>query len=188
MQPAESGAAPSSAAPSDPLNEITAAARGWNTIQMAVLGFIGICGVLHVASHAPSAVQLLASVLAVAALALAGVAVFIVGRLAFPVNVTADDVGEQHRVAHAAARLNAGIRLTIVALILAVIATLSGWWPATTTARAAGSVALTSVTGQAVCGLLTSAPTGAVSVRTAGAIVAVPIRDIAQLRPVGRCP
>ena len=83
MQPPESGAAPTPAAPSDPLKEITAAARGWNTIQMGVLGFIGICGVLHVASRtAPSAVQVLAAVLAVAALALACVAVFAVGRLA----------------------------------------------------------------------------------------------------------
>jgi hypothetical protein len=191
MQPTQSGAVPISAAPSGPLKEITAAARGWNTIQMAVLGFCGICGTLRVASHTtPRAVQVLAAVLAVTALALACVAVFTVGRLALPVNVTTGDMGDGQSIAHAAARLNAGIRLTIVALILAVIAALSGWWPATTTAaRTADTVTLTSsLTGQSVCGPLIPAPEGTISVQTADTIVTVPTRDIAQLRPVGRCP
>ena len=57
--------------------------RGWHTIQMAVLGFIGICGILRTASSpAPRAVQWLAGALAVAALAGACTAIFTVGRVA----------------------------------------------------------------------------------------------------------
>ena len=72
------------AAPADRLEELSASARGWHTIQMAVLGFIGICGVLRTTgSPAPRAVQWLAAALAVAALAAASVAIHAVrqGRL-----------------------------------------------------------------------------------------------------------
>jgi hypothetical protein len=49
MEPSEAGAARPAAAPGDRLKELSASARGWHTIQMAVLGFIGICGVLRTA-------------------------------------------------------------------------------------------------------------------------------------------
>jgi phosphatidylserine/phosphatidylglycerophosphate/cardiolipin synthase-like enzyme len=99
---------------------LSGSARGWHTIQMAVLGFIGICGILRTASSpAPRAVQWLAAALAVAALAAACAAIFTVGRVAYPVS---DDTDGASAVPGAAARLRAGIRLTIVALILAVIA------------------------------------------------------------------
>jgi hypothetical protein len=86
----------------------------------------------------------------------------------------------------AAARLRAGIRLTIVALILAVIAALSGWWPAAK-ASAAAAVAVTATSGQAWCGPLASGPAGAVSVRTASGVITVPAQAIAQVRPVAQC-
>ena len=38
------------AAPGDRLERLSASARGWHTIQMAVLGFIGICGILRTTS------------------------------------------------------------------------------------------------------------------------------------------
>ena len=102
--------------------ELAASARGWHTIQMAVLGFIGICGVLRTtgSSPAPRAVEWLAAALAVAALVVACLAVFTVGRVAYPVTATASDASASPG-APAAARLRAGIRLTVVALILAVI-------------------------------------------------------------------
>ena len=96
---------------------------------MAVLGFIGICGVLRTTgSPAPRAVQWLAAALAVAALAAASLAIFTVGRVAYPVDDAADGASALPSAGQAAARLRAGIRLTIVAVILAVIAALSGWW------------------------------------------------------------
>ncbi len=91
MEPTEAGAARQVAAPAGRLEELSASARGWHTIQMAVLGFIGICGVLRTtASPAPRAVQWLAAALAVAALAAASLAIFTVGRVAYPVNDAAD--------------------------------------------------------------------------------------------------
>jgi hypothetical protein len=102
-------------------------------------------------------------------------------RVAYPVSNAADGASA---APGAAARLRAGIRLTIVALILAVIAALSGWWPAASTTAA---VAVTATSGQAWCGPLASGPAGAISVRTANGVITVPAQAIAQVRPVAQC-
>jgi len=185
MQSSDAGAAQQVAAPRQ--EELSASARGWHTIQMAVLGFIGICGVLRTtgSSPAPRAVEWLAAALAVAALGVACLAVFTVGRVAYPVTAATGDAGATPDAAGAAARLRAGIRLTIVALILAVIAGLSGWWPSATATTA---TAITGTTGQAWCGQLVDGPSGAISVRTANGVIAVPTQAIAQVRPVAACP
>jgi hypothetical protein len=188
METSEAGTAGPAAAPADRLAELSASARGWHTIQLAVLGFIGICGVLRTASSpAPSAVQWLAAALAVAALAVACLAIFTVGRVAYPVGDAADDASAAPSAAHAAGRLRAGIRLTIVALILAVIAALSGWWPAPSS-RSTAAVAVTGTTGQAWCGPVVNGPAGAISVRTGNGVIIVPAQAIAQIRPVAQCP
>jgi hypothetical protein len=183
MEPSEAGGARPAA---DRLEKLSASARGWHTIQMAVLGFIGICGVLRTAdSPAPRAVQVLAAALAVAALAVASLAIFTVGRVAYPVDDAADGAGALPPAGQAAGRLRAGIRLTIVAVILAVIAALSGWWPAPASTAA---VAVTATGGQAWCGPLVSGPAGGISVRTGNGVVTVPAQAIAQVRPVAQCP
>jgi len=186
MERSEAGAARPAAASAGRLEELSASARGWHTIQMAVLGFIGICGVLRTAdSPAPRAIQWLAAALAVAALAAASLAIFTVGRVAYPVNDAADDAGTMPSAGQAAARLRAGIRLTIVAVILAVIAALSGWWPSPASTAA---VAVTGASGQAWCGPLVNGPAGAISVRTGNGVISVPAQVIAQVRPVPQCP
>ncbi len=65
-----------------------------------------------------------------AALAAASLAIFAVGRAAYPITETTTDATALSSAAQAAARLRPGIRLSIVAVILAVIAAPSGWWPA----------------------------------------------------------
>ena len=185
MEPSEAGAPEPAVVPADRLEELSASARGWHTIQMAVLGFIGICGVLRTTSSpAPRAVQWLAAALAVAALAAACAAIFAVGRVAYPVSDSTDGAGAGLSAAGAAVRLRNGIRLTIVALVLAVIAALSGWWPS---ADAAAAVAVTSASGQVWCGPLVSGPAGAVSVRTTNGVITVAAQDIAHVRPAGQC-
>jgi hypothetical protein len=191
MDPDEASAPPSAAVPAEQLQRLSASARGWHTIQMAVLGFIGICGILRTASGpAPRLVQWLAAALAVAALAVACVAIFTVGRVAYPVGDALDGAGA---TAGGTGRLRAGIRLTIVALILAVIAALSGWWPAPASSAAvaaasSAAVAVTGTTGQTWCGPLVSGPAGAISVRTANGVITVPAQDIAEVSPAGQCP
>jgi len=167
--------------------DLSASARGWHTIQMAVLGFIGICGVLRTtgSSAAPRAVEWLAAALAVAALVVACLAIFTVGRVAYPVTVTTGETSDSPDAAGAAARLRAGIRLTVVALILAVLAGLSGWWPS---AAATTATAVTSTTGGTWCGQLADGPSGAISIRTADRVIPVPVQVIAQVRPVAACP
>ncbi|MCL2395565.1 MAG: hypothetical protein FWC87_12880 [Acidimicrobiaceae bacterium] len=97
---------------------------------MAVLGFIGICGVLRGSSTLKSAVQVTAAILAVGAFAVACLAIFTVGRVAYPVDTIERD-GGKGPVELAYRQLHTGIRLTVVALILIVVAALSGWWPKT---------------------------------------------------------
>lgn len=186
MEPSEAGAARSAAAPADRMEELAASARGWHAIQMAVLGFIGICGVLRTAdSPAPRPVQWLAAALAVAALAAAALAIFTVGRVAYPVNDAVEGASALRSAGRAAARLRAGIRLTIVAVIMAVIAALSGWWPASASTAA---VAVTGTSGQDWCGTLVNGPAGAISIRTGSGVITVPAQAIAQVRPVAQCP
>jgi len=188
MEPSEAGASHLTAAAADRLERLSSSARGWHTIQMAVLGFIGICGILRTgSSSAPRAVQWLAAALAVGALAVACAAIFMVGRVAYPVSDATDGTDGPRAAlgaAGAAARLRAGIRLTIVALILAVIAALSGWWPA---ASPTAAVAVTATSGQTWCGPLVSGPASAVSIRTADGVITVAAEDIAQVRPLTQC-
>jgi hypothetical protein len=186
MEPSEAGAARPAAAPGDRLKELSASARGWHTIQMAVLGFIGICGVLRTAdSPAPRAVQWLAAALAVAALAAASLAIFNVGRVAYPIGEASDGPSPLPPADQAASRLRAGIRLTVVAVILAVIAALSGWWPSPSSTAA---VAVTGTNGQAWCGPLVTGPADAISVRTSNGVITVPTQAVAQIRTVAQCP
>lgn len=161
----------------DPLVRLAESARGWHTIQLAVLGFIGICGVLHNAvAAAPGWVQVIAAILAAIGLVLACVAIFLVGRVAWPT--------ERSRWQAAQARLRGGIRLTVAAVILVVLATLAGWWPR----QAESPVLVTGAQGQTWCGPLVSAPSGAIGVRTANGAVDVPIQAVAQVSPISDCP
>lgn len=176
------------AAPGDALGRLSASARGWHAIQLAVLGFIGICGVLRTADPAvPAGVQWLAGLLAVAALGFACAAVFLVGAVAFPIDArraAADPVA----IGQATARLRTGVRMTVVALILAVIAALSGWWPQTSGGTAGtASVTVSDGNGRSWCGSLVAGPAGAVSITTSSGSVAVPLQDVAVVRPVTGC-
>ena len=79
---AEAGAADSA---TDGVADLRDSARGWHQIQLAVLGFVGLCGVLQRGRpENPSWLQTLALLLIVAALVTALAAVFVVGRVAWP--------------------------------------------------------------------------------------------------------
>ncbi|MEV7601117.1 hypothetical protein AB0O91_27510 [Kitasatospora sp. NPDC089797] len=173
---------PQPAPGAETLEGLAGSARGWHTIQLGVLGFVGICGVLRPAGGAaPAAVQWLAASLAVIALGVACAALLTVGRVAYPISAgTGSGPGVSPlALARARGRLHTGIRLTILALVLIVTAALTGWWPRHdpapgVPAKAAAKAAAVTVgadTGQTRCD---SRPAGA--------------RDPAGPAPARQCP
>ena len=175
-------------ATTDALGPLSGSARGWHTIQMAVLGFIGICGVLRATdSSVPTGVQWTAAVLAAAALVLAGAGIYLVGRVAYPFE-SAAAANSPAAVARAAARLRAGIRLTVLALVIIVVAALSGWWPRTGgPGGASATVTVSDQNGRTWCGRLVDGDTGVVAVDTSQGLIGVPVQTVADVRPVAGC-
>ena len=71
--------------PSSRLTELRVSARGWHGIQLAVIGFIGFCGVLQNGRpDNPTWLQVWAAILVLVALVLACLGTFLVGRVAWP--------------------------------------------------------------------------------------------------------
>ena len=107
---------------------------------------------------------MVAAILAVAALAVACAAIFSVGRVGYPIDVASNQGTEAPDLSHDRRRVRDGIRLTVLALILIVIAALSGWWPSKTSDPA--KVTLSDTTGQAWRGPIVGEPDSTVSIRT----------------------
>jgi hypothetical protein len=166
------------------LAELRSSAKGWHGVQIAVLGFIGLCGVLQSPSAGePKWVQSYALVLVLVALALALVATWLVGRAAWPL-YGADERGVE-TIAATGRRLRRGVALTFASVALTALAAASGWWPVDT-GETATTVELRSG-DQAWCGTLESGPPGGVTVRTGGGRVSVSLADLTALEPVSAC-
>ncbi|MEV6326109.1 hypothetical protein [Streptomyces sp. NPDC051909] len=169
-----------------PGREIQAAARGWLTLQLAALGFVGLCGALKAAgsgSPAPRGVEAAAGVLVLLALLLACLAVYLVGRTAWP-HSGAPDVP-----ARAAFRLRTGLVLTFVTVLLTALAATSSWWPAPDAPAAAGragSVEVTTSTGR-WCGELTRGGGALALTLQDGRTVDIPVTDVLSVTPVADC-
>ena len=164
------------------IDQLRTSARGWHGVQLAVLGFIGLCGALHQAGDAagPSWLQHVAAVLVLLALVLACVATVLVASEAWPVRVGAAAHAPRATVGH----LRLGIALTFVAVALAALATSTSWWPADPADDDLVSVS----TGQGtVCGRLLDSANGTLLVEVSGQQVAVPLDQVAALAPVGSC-
>lgn len=166
------------------VNQLAESARGWHRIQLAVLGFVGICGVLWANGQpsGPGWLQWLAGGLAVLALALAGLAIYLVGRVAHPFPVPAS--AGPPAVAAGSRRLRTGIRLTYLAVALLAVASLSAWWPKPADAS---TVEASDTAGRSWCGELAEAPPGTLQIDTADGPVTLPVRQLAELRPVDAC-
>jgi hypothetical protein len=142
-----------------------------------VLGFIGLCGVLQRARpENPMWLQTLAALLIVGALVIAVAAVFVVGRVAWPPSAPPAD---------AARRLRTGIRLTILAVAVLALGTVSMWWPQG--ADNGGRVTVQAVDGRTWCGRLTATQAGTVGVDTEAGPIVVAFPNVAALKPVGSC-
>src|SRR5688500_17195016 len=85
-----------------PLERLRGSARGWHGVQLAVIGFIGFCGVVQDGRPGnPQWLQVWAGILALAALLLACAATYLVARIAWPL----DGGGSRRAVADEEAEL-----------------------------------------------------------------------------------
>jgi hypothetical protein len=163
------------------LAELRVSARGWHGVQLAVIGFIGLCGVLQEGRpDNPWWLQVWAGVLALVALALAVIATFLVALVAWPLyggRSATDDAAELERDGR---RLKQGLVLTFVALALLALGTASGWWPQ---AEGGGDVAVQATSGERWCGSLADAGPGAVGLTVDGEPVLLSIQDVAAIAP-----
>ncbi|GAA2788246.1 hypothetical protein [Streptomyces showdoensis] len=167
---------------------VRTSARGWLTLQLAALGFVGLCGALKAGGGpgtAPRGVEAVAGVLVLVALLLAVLAVYLVGRTAWP-HSGPDDPDR------AARRLRTGLILTFATVLLTALAATSSWWPApedagTPSGAGAGSRAVEVVTSTgALCGELTRG-SGAFTLVVQGRTVDVPLTDVTSVTPVAGC-
>lgn len=160
-------------------------------MQLAVIGFIGLCGVLQGGRpDNPMWLQVSAGVLALAALVLACVATFLVALVAWPLYggrepTVTDEAAELERDGR---RLKRGLVLTFTALALLALGTATGWWPQDAPDGGGGElVAIEATTGERWCGVLTASSPGSVRVSVDGDAVVVSLQDVAALGPVDSC-
>lgn len=173
------------------LTELRTSARGWHGVQLAVLGFIGLCGVLQgdAGMGNPGWLRWLAGLLVLVSLVLACVATALVATAAWPVSDAAwsrvpggDDDAEFRRTF---VRLRTGIVITFVAVAVLAVATTSAWWPGKAPQSGLVEVVTTESTW---CGELSQAPPGVMAIDVDGRRVAVAISDVGQVLPADRCP
>lgn len=173
------------------LAELRSSARGWHGIQLAVIGFVGLCGVLKGQdSSAPAWVQALAGYLAVSALAVACLATYLVGRAAWPLyDVRRAVPPVRDELERTSRRITTGLALTFTAVALVALAGLASWWPVDDTADAGSSAAAVRIKagGTTLCGTLAAAQPGAVGVTVDGRDVAVRFDQLTTLAPVAGC-
>ena len=173
------------------LAELRVSARGWHGVQLAVLGFIGLCGVLEQGSGAdnPSWLQLLSGVLVLAALAFACCATVLIGLAAWPIYGSGSVEGSDAQIVRTSGQVRVGILLTFVAVAILALATSSAWWPKGTDTLAVGehSVEVTTRAG-VICGDLGESPgRGLMAVSVGGRFVSLALTDVLAVQPVDGC-
>lgn len=163
----------------DPLEGVRASAREWHKLQVAALGFVGLCGVLKGDSgqEQPVWLQSTTGVLALAGLGLAGLAVLVVATVAWPL-AAAPESAEA-----ASGRLRAGVYLTIVAVAVTALSTMGSWWP---TDEESSSVRVTTQQG-VLCGEVVGSGGGRIDLRLDGETIRVPLQQLVTLTPVDAC-
>ena len=176
------------------IEKLEASAKGWHSIQLAVLGFIGLCGVLQSSGGGalPMWLQILAAGLVFLALVLSILSISLVGAVAWPIygaRPKRDQVPDEAQVDKAAKRLRTGIALTFLAVAALAIGSAASWWPEEEEADAADTAASVQVATRAgvLCGILAEPPQGSVAVEVQGRTLAVRLDEISSIRPVEGC-
>jgi hypothetical protein len=170
--------------------QLRVSARGWHGVQLAIIGFIGFCGVLQDGRpDNPTWLQVWAGVLAMAALVLACVATFLVGRVAWPLygGKPQGAVSDEAALARDGRRLRTGLVLTFAALVTLALGTATGWWPQEESGGGGALVQVQATSGERWCGSLGEASPGSLSVVADGSPVVVSLQDVVVVQPVDTC-
>ena len=169
------------------LAELRTSARGWHGVQLAVIGFIGLCGVLQGGRpDNPTWLQVWAAILAVLALVLACVATFQVARVAWPLYGGREVSGEDDAAAveREGRRIKHGLVLTFASVAVLALGTATGWWPQK---QEDGLVSVEVANGATLCGTLGAANPGNVTVSVDGRSVGLSLQDVTAIRSVDSC-
>jgi len=175
----------------DRLAELRTSARGWHGVQLAVLGFIGFCGVLESGGgdDNPHWLRVLAGVLVLAAFGLACTGTVFVALAAWPTYGPDSGVeGQSREVARTSSRLRVGIVLTFVAVAVLAIATSSAWWPGGGSGGTDAPAVRVSTSAGEICGdLQESSRAGVLAVTADGQLAEVSLSNISAITPVNGC-
>ena len=169
------------------LTELRASAKGWHGVQLAALGFIGLCGVIQTGeSSDPWSLQVIAGILVLLAFVLACAGIVLVGRAAWPLYRGDATSGS---VAAVSSQLTRGLLLTFLSVASLALATATSWWPAEREDRgAAAEVQVQTRDGRTACGALGVPPRpGALRVIAGEQAIDVELTSVASLTPVGGC-
>ena len=178
----------------DRLAELRASAKGWHGIQLAALGFIGLCGVIQTGdSTNPWALQVMSGILVLVAFVLACAGICLVGRAAWPL-YRADDPPDAAQagaavVAAASRQLTRGLLMTFLSIAALALAAAASWWPKENDGDgAAQQVQVQTDDGRSACGTLSEAPQpGTLRVIADAHAVDVPLDAVARVAPAGGC-
>jgi hypothetical protein len=183
----------SATAAQDRLAELRDSAKGWHGIQLAALGFIGLCGVIQTGdSSAPRALQVMSGILVLVAFALACAGIYSVGRAAWPLYRGEPDAaaGEEAPIATTSRQLTRGLLMTFLSVATLALATATSWWPKEGTGASGGAaqVRVQTSDGRSACGKLSEAPqAGTLRVIADAQPVDVALGSIASVAPVEDC-
>jgi hypothetical protein len=156
-------------------------AKGWHNIQLAVMGFIGFCGILRMGDtpSGPEWLTLGSTGVSVLAFVSSLLSMWMVGGVAYPLYTSA----EAHMPPNAPRRLRGGIRMTFVSIVLMALAGVTGWWPA-----GGEKVQVTDANGASACGsMMDSAPVGSLRLKTADGVITINLRAVASMSKVSSC-
>lgn len=163
-----------------------ASARGWQQLQVGVLGFVGLCGLFSgdASASRPPWVQDASSVVALGGLVAALIAVVTVASVAHPVGA------RPTTLLAAARRLRLGIIVTFVAVTLTALAALSWWWPQhreTATASASAERVAVATAAGSTCGEIVESGSGAIVLASDGKRVRIPLSRVSSIEVVDEC-
>ncbi|MGY4653076.1 hypothetical protein [Mycobacterium sp. URHB0021] len=169
----------------DPGIWLQKSAREWQRVQVAVLGFVGLCGMLRGDSGEdhPLWLQKSGGLAAVAALVTAILAVTFIATIAQPFGTRSISLETAHR------RLRIGIGITFVALGLTVISALSMWWPheGNKLAGSSGEYLVVITNSGSNCGTLAGSAPGLLELEVAGKLLTLPLSRVVAIQSVTTC-